>query len=96
MTRRTSNRLIVDKDVLLIHPQDAKTYNIKDHDKVKLSSQRGEIEMQVEISDKVNPGVLFTTFHFPELMTNRITGDARDAETMCPEYKVVAVKVKLA
>lgn len=94
MTRRTGNELIVDKDVLLIHPDDAANKNIKTHDLVKLSSQRGEIKMQVELSEKVNPGILFTTFHFPELMVNRITGDARDAETMCPEYKVVAVDVE--
>jgi len=94
MTRRSGNELIVDKDILLINPKDAKAKNISDHTKVKLSSERGEIELQVEISSKVAPGILFTTFHFPELMVNRITGDACDTETMCPEYKVVAVNVE--
>ncbi len=93
MTRRTGNELIVDKDILLIHPEDAKKKNIQNNSPVLLSSERGEIELIAEISNKVKAGILFTTFHFPELMVNRITGDACDSETMCPEYKVVAVDV---
>ncbi len=94
MTRRSGNELIVDQDILLINPKDAKAKNISHQANVKLSSERGEIELQVAISSKIAPGVLFTTFHFPELMVNRITGDACDKETMCPEYKVVAVDVE--
>ena len=93
MTRRTSNEKLVDKDILLINPKDAKRKSIKDHSLVKLSSDRGEIQLLAELSDKVNTGVLFTTFHFAELMVNRITGDVCDTETLCPEYKVVAVDV---
>ncbi|MEP1742646.1 MAG: formate dehydrogenase subunit alpha [Kangiellaceae bacterium] len=94
MTRRTGNGELVDKDILLINPKDAEQKNINNHDQVKLQSHRGEIEMLAELSEKVKPGVLFTTFHFPELMVNRLTGDVCDTETMCPEYKVVAVDVK--
>lgn len=93
MTRRTGNELIVDKDILLIHQDDASRKKIKNNSLVKLSSERGEIELLAQISNKVKPGILFTTFHFPELMINRVTGDACDTETMCPEYKVVAVDV---
>jgi formate dehydrogenase major subunit len=96
MTRRTGNELIVDKDILLINPVDARKKNIKHNSKVILSSQRGEIELMAELSEKVKSGVLFTTFHFPELMVNRITGDISDTETLCPEYKVVAVDVEAA
>jgi len=95
MTRRTGNGELVDKDILLINPKDAKERNILTDHKVKLSSERGEIEMVAELSEKVKPGVLFTTFHFPELMVNRLTGDVCDTETMCPEYKVVAVDVEV-
>ncbi len=94
MTRRTANEQIVDKDVLLVNPKDAISKGITNHSKVKLESERGEIELVAEISAKVKPGVLFTTFHFPELMVNRVTGDACDTETMCPEYKVVAVNIR--
>lgn len=96
MTRRTANELIVDKDVLLVNPQDAKKKKINNNSQVRLSSERGEIVLSAEISDKVNPGVLFTTFHFPELMVNRVTGDVCDSETLCPEYKVVAVNLERA
>jgi len=93
MTRRTGNELIIDKDILLINPKDANKKKIANFSKVKLSSERGEIELTAELSDKVKAGVLFTTFHFPELMVNRVTGDAKDTETLCPEYKVVAVDI---
>ena len=96
MTRRTSNELLVDQDILLINSEDATNKGIKNHSKVKLTSDRGEIELLAEISHKLKPGVLFTTFHFPELMVNRITGDVSDTETLCPEYKVVAVDIKPA
>ena len=91
MTRRTSNEEIVSEDILLINSQDAKEKQVENNAKVRLFSARGEIELTAQISDKVRAGVLFTTFHFPELMINRVTGDVTDRETKCPEYKVVSV-----
>jgi len=91
MTRRTSNEEIVSEDILLINSKDAAAKNVKDNGKVRLFSARGEIQLKAKISDKVRQGVLFTTFHFPELMINRVTGDVTDRETKCPEYKVVSV-----
>jgi predicted molibdopterin-dependent oxidoreductase YjgC len=93
MTRRTDNEVIVSEDVLLINPKDALSKGIKNQSQVKLFSARGEIELKAEISDKVSAGVLFTTFHFPELMINRVTGDVTDKHTKCPEYKVVSVDI---
>jgi len=95
MTRRTDNKVIVSEDVLLVSRQDAKVNNIKTNDQVKLFSARGEIELKAEVSDKVKAGVLFTTFHFPELMINQVTGNVTDKHTKCPEYKVVAVGIEL-
>lgn len=94
MTRRTDNEEIVSEDVLLVNPSDAKEKGISDKSKVKLLSARGEITLTAHISDKVKQGVLFTTFHFPELMINRVTGDITDKHTKCPEYKVVAVNIE--
>ena len=91
MTRRTSNEVIVSEDILLINAKDAAVKKVQDRSKVRLFSARGEIELTAQISDKVKEGVLFTTFHFPELMINRVTGDVTDRETKCPEYKVVSV-----
>lgn len=94
MTRRTGNGEIVTEDVLLINHQDAVTKNITDGAPVRLYSARGEIVLKAQVSKKVNPGILFTTFHFPELMINRVTGDVTDAHTKCPEYKVVSVGIE--
>jgi formate dehydrogenase major subunit len=96
MTRRSGNEEIVSEDVLLINTQDAQSKNIVSNDQVRLFSARGEIELKAEVSNKVAPGVLFTTFHFPELMVNRVTGDVTDKHTKCPEYKVVSVGFELA
>jgi len=93
MTRRTANELIVSEDVLLINPKDAQNKGIKHQSQVKLFSARGEIELKAQVSNKVSAGVLFTTFHFPELMINRVTGDVTDTHTKCPEYKVVSVDI---
>ncbi|MCP3675963.1 MAG: formate dehydrogenase subunit alpha [Gammaproteobacteria bacterium] len=95
MTRRTPNQQIHDKDTLWINPMDAKARGISDQDEVRLFSDRGEIKLLATLSQKIKPGILRTTFHFPELMVNRITSDVVDRETLCPEYKVVSVDVEL-
>jgi len=94
MTRRTSNEDIVSEDVLLVSKADAFAKGITERSQVKLISARGEITLTAQISDKVKQGILFTTFHFPELMINRVTGDVTDKHTKCPEYKVVAVDIE--
>ena len=94
MTRRTHNSQIVDKDVLLINPMDAAKKKINTGDITRLFSDRGEVELLAEVSEKVKAGVLFTTFHFPEHMVNNITSNVCDGDTMCPEYKVVAADVE--
>ncbi|MCB1616859.1 MAG: molybdopterin-dependent oxidoreductase, partial [Pseudomonadales bacterium] len=93
MTRRTFNKDIVSEDILLINPADANAKGINTGDKARLFSARGEVELTAEVSDKVKPGVVFTTFHFPEHMVNNVTSDVMDTETLCPEYKVAAVDV---
>lgn len=94
MTRRTRNVQILTEDVLLIHPDDAQRHFIKEGDMVCVSSPRGKVDIKAKITDQVRPGVLSSTFHFPEVMLNNITSDEHDSEAMCPEYKVVAVNIR--
>ena len=94
MTRRTGNGEIITEDVLSISPADAKKKKISTGDKVRLFSARGEVALHAIVTDEVKPGVLYTTFHFPEAMVNNVTGPGCDADTLCPEYKVVAVDVE--
>jgi formate dehydrogenase major subunit len=93
MTRREGNIRMVNEDMLEIHPQDARTEGILSGDRVRVSSARGEIILTAKVTDEVNPGILFTSFHFPELRVNHIIGQGADEETKCPEYKVVAVRI---
>ncbi len=94
MTRRTKNLKIVDEDILLLHPNDAKSRELNSGDIARLYSGRGEVSLKVEVTDKVKEGIVFTTFHFPEHMVNMVTGDGKDEETKCAEYKVSAVNVQ--
>ena len=94
MTRRTGNAHIVTEDLLAIHPGDAAKKGIADGDTVRVFSIRGEVRMHAKVSDEVKPGILYTTFHFPEHLVNVVTSSECDEDTMCPEYKVVAVDVE--
>jgi formate dehydrogenase major subunit len=94
MTRRTNNIELVDKDVMEIHPQDAERLWITDGDTVSLRSRVGRIELEARVTERIQPGHVFTTFHFPETRTNLLVGQSADVNTSCPEYKVVAVDVR--
>ena len=94
MTRRTNNALILTEDVLLIHPDDAARHFINEGDMVCVESPRGKVDIKARITDEVKPGILSTTFHFPELQLNTITSSERDSEALCPEYKVVSVNIR--
>ncbi|VAW38556.1 NAD-dependent formate dehydrogenase alpha subunit, partial [hydrothermal vent metagenome] len=94
MTRRTQNVQLLTEDTVLINPKDAAAHHIKQGDLICITSPRGKIDIHVHITKQVKPGVLSTTFHFPEIMVNNLTSDEHDAEAKCPEYKVVAVKIR--
>jgi formate dehydrogenase major subunit len=95
-TRRTANVIWHDEDVLEIHPHDAEVRGIKDGQWVRLASRSGETTLRAQITDRVNPGVVYTTFHHPETQANVVTTDYSDWATNCPEYKVTAVQVALS
>ncbi|MDU1690724.1 MAG: molybdopterin dinucleotide binding domain-containing protein, partial [Bradyrhizobium sp.] len=92
-TRRTDNVVWHGEDVLEIHPHDAEQRGIRDGDWVRLTSRAGETTLHALISERVAPGVVYTTFHHPLTQANVITTDYSDWATNCPEYKVTAVQV---
>ncbi|MET3598394.1 formate dehydrogenase subunit alpha [Martelella mangrovi] len=92
-TRRTENVVWHEEDVLEIHPHDAELRGVKNGDWVKLQSRSGETSLRAKITDRVSPGVVYTTFHHPATQANVITTDFSDWATNCPEYKVTAVQV---
>ena len=94
MTRRTGNAELVDRDLLEIHPDDAARLWIGDGDRVSVRSRVGRIEVQARVTERIEPGHVFTTFHFPETRTNLLVGQSSDVNTSCPEYKVIAVDVR--
>ncbi len=92
-TRRTPNSMWHDEDRLEIHPADAETRGINEGDWVGITSRAGETVLRARVSERMQPGVVYTTFHFPESGANVITTDNSDWATNCPEYKVTAVEV---
>jgi len=94
-TRRTENTVWHDEDVLEIHPFDAEQRGIRDGDVVALASRAGETSLRALISERMQPGVVYTTFHFAGTGVNVVTTEFSDWATNCPEYKVTAVQVRL-
>ena len=95
-TRRTENIRWLEQDVLEIHPADAELRGIRDGDLVAVASRMGEITLPAKVSERVAPGVVYTTFHHPDTGTNVVTTELSDWATECPEYKVTAVEVRPA
>jgi len=81
------------EDRLEIHPHDAEERGVKEGDWVGIQSRAGETVLRATVSERMQPGVVYTTFHFPESGANVITTDNSDWATNCPEYKVTAVQV---
>ncbi|MGI3168046.1 formate dehydrogenase subunit alpha [Pseudooceanicola sp. C21-150M6] len=92
-TRRTANNVWHDQDLLEIHPHDAENRGIREGDWIRLASRSGETTLRATITDRVSPGVVYTTFHHPDTQANVVTTDYSDWATNCPEYKVTAVQV---
>ncbi len=93
-TRRTDNAFWHKEDELEIHPFDAEQRGIMDGDLVSLKSRAGETALRAKISPRMQPGVVYTTFHYPGSGANVVTTDNSDWATNCPEYKVTAVEVR--
>jgi formate dehydrogenase major subunit len=95
-TARTANVVWHDEDLLEIHPFDAEDRGITAGDRVRLSSRAGETTLTAHVTDRVPPGVVYTTFHHARSAANVVTTDNSDWATNCPEYKVTAVQVAKA
>ncbi|HXZ17669.1 MAG TPA: molybdopterin-dependent oxidoreductase, partial [Roseiarcus sp.] len=93
-TRRTGNVAWHEADVLEIHPFDAQERGVVDGDLVALMSRAGETALRARVTERVQPGVVYTTFHHPGTGANVVTTDNSDWATNCPEYKVTAVQVR--
>jgi formate dehydrogenase major subunit len=92
-TRRTANVAWHPEDLLEIHPQDAEDRGIRDGDWVRLASRTGETSLRARVTERVAPGVIYTTFHHPGTQANVVTTEYSDWATNCPEYKVTAVQI---
>ena len=92
-TRRTNNTKWHDEDLIEIHPHDAEDRGINEQDWVGINSRAGDTVLRAKITDRVQPGVIYTTFHHPVSGANVITTDNSDWATNCPEFKVTAVQV---
>jgi len=92
-TRRTENVQFYAEDLLEIHPHDAEERGIADGDWIGVESRAGDTVLRAKVTGRMQPGVVYTTFHFPESGANVITTDNSDWATNCPEYKVTAVQL---
>ena len=92
-TRRTKNNSWHDEDLIEIHPHDAEDRGVNEGDWVGIESRAGDTVLRAKVTKKVQPGVVYTTFHHPVSGANVITTDNSDWATNCPEFKVTAVQL---
>ncbi|MBT3425864.1 MAG: formate dehydrogenase subunit alpha [Gammaproteobacteria bacterium] len=92
-TRRTENSQWHPEDIVEIPPHDAEERGISQGDWIGIQSRVGETVLRAEVTERVTPGVIYTTFHHPVSGANVITTENSDWATNCPEYKVTAVQV---
>jgi formate dehydrogenase major subunit len=92
-TRRTDNVAWHPEDLLEMHPVDAENRGLKSGDWARLASRTGETTLRVLVTERVAPGIVYTTFHHPQTQANVVTTEFSDWATNCPEYKVTAVQV---
>jgi len=85
---------LVPEELLEMSPEDAKALNIKNGDRVKVASKRGEIKVKVKVTDRSQPGNVFLTFHHRNALSNLLTSEFRDPITGTPEYKSCAVTIE--
>ncbi len=95
MTHRAAGLEAVYPQALVeINPKDARQAGIKDGDLIKVASRRGEILSTAQVTNRVEPGIIFTTFHFAEAAANFLTNPVLDPMAKIPEFKVAAVRVE--
>ena len=92
-TRRTQNVQWHHEDLLEIHPSDAEERGVRDGEEVTIASRVGSTVLRAHVTERVAPGVVYTTFHYPVSGANVVTTENSDWATNCPEYKVTAVQV---
>ena len=94
MSRRSSGLVSRTPDAFVeINPADAKKLNLSQGDRMTVSSRRGTIQAQADISEKCAQGVIFIPFHYSEAAVNRLTNAVLDPIAKIPEYKVCAVRI---
>ncbi|AGF76885.1 putative anaerobic dehydrogenase [Desulfocapsa sulfexigens DSM 10523] len=93
---RNSKRLVREYPLALleINRADCEKLQLKDGETVELSSKRGTVRITTQVTDRVKPGTVFSSFHFFEVPINELTVDAMDPKSKCPEFKVCAVQLK--
>ncbi len=97
MTRRTEGlNERAPENFVEISEKDAEAYGLKDREKIRIISRRGQITAQVKVSDQAVDGTVFIPFHYAESAVNRLTNAALDPVANIPEYKVCAVKLEQA
>ena len=95
VTRRVAGLdALNDRELLRMHPSDASRLNVSAGEKVQVVSRRGEVTVEVDVTDICPPGVVSMTFHFFETPTNVLTNAALDPVAKIPETKVCAVRVE--
>lgn len=97
MTRRaTSLDALEPGPTAGLNPRDIRRFGIVPGDTVRLTTRRGEIELEARADGAVPEGVVFVPFAYVEAAANLLTNPKLDPFGKIPEFKFCAVKVEPA
>jgi predicted molibdopterin-dependent oxidoreductase YjgC len=78
-----------------ISPEDAAAHGLRDGERVRVVSRRGQVEAPIRIDESLRPGLTFMTLHFQDdVATNLLTIDATDPKSGTAEFKATAIRIE--
>ena len=95
MTRKSAVlNQVAPEELIELNPQDARELDVRDGDYIRLATRRGHLVAKAKVTERVQPRMVFGTFHFWEACCNELTnGERLDPISAIPEFKISAVKV---
>ena len=96
ITRRVGNLLARMSDLeVSINPADGERFNLRDGERVRVRSRRGELTGMARFTYRMRTGEIFIPFvRLSDSAANFLTNAVYDPESRIPEYKVCAVRVE--
>ncbi len=85
---------VLSEETVDISPEDARLLSLKEGERIRVSSRRGQVLVKARITQEIPKGMVWMAFHFRETCANWLTNPAFDPKTLTAEYKACAVRLE--